>query len=139
MRKRPFYVGDRLDCYVDARQKTMHLLGRWQCTQAERIEIFHVYASGASPVEVVIAGALLSMAEKNLLAWRDGFRSQGTEHRPKGCFDEMVAFWRATHGRRPQRYAPRMIAFDGQIIHWRFDATALASARPLLQEVARLA
>ena len=39
-RKNPPRVGQMCDCYVDSRQKTMRLLGRWVCTKVESILIY---------------------------------------------------------------------------------------------------
>lgn len=101
-------AGDRwrIGCYVDAfincRQKTMErLLPPCPVIRTESIEItsttgFH------DGVKVTVDGVELSMDEKNLLAFRDGFRSPGYTHQ----FYEMVEFW---NGRMP---------FKGKIIHW---------------------
>lgn len=128
-RKRPPRVGEMCHCYVDPRQKTMRLLGRFQCVKVEPIEI---YERGDGAFGVVISGQELSRDEKSALAWRDGFRDAGRH----GAFREMMSFWMRTHSDgRPVTYArngdpqvadlPRrpgcVLAFRGQIIHWRFD------------------
>jgi hypothetical protein len=94
-------VGETCHCYVDPRQKSMKLLGRWECVRAERIRMYE--AVGASyGVEVVIDGVVLDRPEKDALAHRDGFRKRG--------FQEMCKFWK---GRLP---------FKGWVIHWKWTA-----------------
>jgi hypothetical protein len=114
-RKRYFRAGDICDCYGDVRQTSMHLLGRFPCVRVEIISIFH---RGDGSLAVYIGGQELTASEKDLLAWRDGFRSNGSEARPCGCFAEMTDFWLEEHGVRPHRYAPRSLDFQGQIIYW---------------------
>ena len=118
MRKFPPKAGETCHCYVDPRQKSMALLGRWPCAKVEGILIT---ASGAQiwigPPEVprgftkeqYLRLALrnprdfgfmrLAHDEREILAQRDGFAS----------FAEMKEFWR---GRLP---------FLGNIIHWRWS------------------
>lgn len=87
--------GMRCDCYVDPRQKTMRLLGRWPCVKVEPIRITEQHT-------IIIYGQVLDFEECNALAWRDGFRDSG----PAKAFPDMMEFWT---GRLP---------FEGQIIHW---------------------
>jgi hypothetical protein len=110
LRKRPPRVGDMCHCYVDPRQKTMRLLGRWPCVSVERIEIEGGWetVSGEFFGSVQIDGSRLDWDEMNALAWRDGFRSQGQER----AFAEMADFWR---GRLP---------FQGWVIHWKWSKSA---------------
>jgi hypothetical protein len=95
-RKIPPKVGETCHCYVDPRQKTMRLLGRWICVRVEDIEIraagFH------SRVQIFIDGVRLDPHERELLARADGFAS----------WREMQGFW---DGRLP---------FHGDVIHWHF-------------------
>ena len=95
-------VGEMCHCYVDPRQKTMRLLGRWPCVKIERITI----ASNTpySRYGIWINGNVLTEDERNLLAWRDGFRTCGHQEH---AFEEMMEFW---EGRLP---------FTGDIIHWK--------------------
>ena len=125
-------VGETLHCYVDPRQKTMQLLGRWECVRVETIEI---YTRGDGTFEVLIERVELSLGEKNLLAHRDGFRSDDP-------FLEMMRFWAETHhtgkviGIRVKRgghQEPRCVFgtrksldFVGHIIHWRFSESTRA-------------
>ncbi len=60
-------VGETCNCYVDPRQVTMALLGRWECV---RIEDITITAAGG----ITIAGAELDPSERNLFCWREGFR-----------------------------------------------------------------
>src|SRR6201992_1971719 len=75
------------DCYVDPRQKTMRLLGRWPCVRVEKIQISDSF--------LLVDGRELSTDEKELLAWHDGFRRSGADsiQTYRSCFDEMMAFW----------------------------------------------
>lgn len=88
-------VGETCHCYVDPRQKTMRLLGRWPCVKVEEIIITKFQL-------VMINDQPLSLDECKSLAWRDGFRSQSRDE----AFAEMMEFW---EGRLP---------FRGHIIHW---------------------
>ena len=97
------FVGDRLDCYVDPRQKTMRLLGRWPCVKVEDIRIDIVGANYSRAVS--IDGHPLADDEIEALAFRDGFRTAGF----KSHFEEMMQFWL---GRLP---------FRGKVIHWDFS------------------
>jgi hypothetical protein len=105
IRKRPPRVGEMCHCYVDPRQKTMRLLGRWRCVKVERIEIDACQEYHWTDVEVTIDGVQLSRDECNSLAWRDGFRGRGRDQ----AFSEMVDFW---NGRLP---------FVGNVIHWKYE------------------
>lgn len=91
-RKRPPRVGEICHCYVDLRQKTMRLLGRWPCVKVEHIEISRDH-------EVAIDGVWLTVKEREALARRDEF----------GSFAEMIEFWK---GRLP---------FTGDVIHWQWS------------------
>lgn len=109
LRKRPFKVGDRIDCYGDVRQKTMHLLGRFTCVDVQRIFIY----SGGS---ITIDGVDLSADEIEALAWRDGFRPSAGSSVTAAAL--MLRFWRS------RLQAGRWV---GQIIHWRYDRKAVAA------------
>ena len=98
IRKIPPRVGQTCHCYVDPRQKTMRLLGRWPCVKVEDIAV-------TIECRVWIDGNWLAKDECNALAWRDGFRSRGQDQ----AFAEMMEFWA---GRLP---------FRGQIIHWKWS------------------
>jgi hypothetical protein len=96
-------VGEVLHCYVDPRQKTMRLLGRFKCSRVEPIEIVGGYGGIA---QIIIAGESLDPPEMEALARRDGFRTGGLR--------EMEAFWVKTHGIAPS------YVFHGNLIHWEF-------------------
>lgn len=100
-------VGEICHCYVDPRQKTMRLLGRWECVKVEeiRIEGGREKRSGDFFGSVHIDGNRLDGDELDGLAWRDGFRSNGRD----GAFTEMLEFWK---GRLP---------FKGYVIHWDYN------------------
>jgi len=87
-------VGEICHCYVNPRQKSIRLLGRWPCVKVEPIAI-------NKHGEVRVSGVSLDRTEKDTLAIRDGF---------PGGFAEMLRFW---EDRLP---------FVGQIIHWDYDA-----------------
>jgi hypothetical protein len=89
--KRQIRVGDRLDCYVNPRQKSMRLLGRWPCTKVQDIEI-HWHPG----FWIVVDGEKLSRSENEQLARADGFRN----------FVAMLRFWE------------KRLPFSGVIIHW---------------------
>lgn len=101
MRKIAPRVGEMCHCYVDPRQKTMRLLGRFLCVKVQHIVIDGGWEllSDEFLGEVRVDGVRLDVDELDALAHRDGFRSGG--------FAEMMEFWR---GRLP---------FEGNIIHWR--------------------
>jgi hypothetical protein len=111
-RKRRFRVGDRCDCYVDSRQKSMRLLGRWLCVKVEEILIEESPCGGGpATIRVFVEGMELDRDERNRLAWSDGFRSRGRRR----AFSEMADFWIEEHGKR------KRLHFRGQIIHWNPD------------------
>jgi hypothetical protein len=58
--------------------------------------------------------SILSEFEKNKLAWRDGFRPEGSRlNNPDGSFELMMRFWQVTHE----------LPFYGDIIYWNPNAT----------------
>jgi hypothetical protein len=89
--RRQIRVGDRLDCYVNARQKSMRLLGRWLCTKVQDVEI-HWHPG----FWIVINGEKLTHDESEALARADGFAS----------FWDMIKFWE------------NRLPFSGYMIHW---------------------
>jgi len=104
--------GNTMHLYTRLRQKGARLLGRFPCVRVETIRITEDH-------RVFIDDAELTADEKDLLAWRDGFRISETvfaisdpqlpEH--CGCFELlMMQFWR---GRLP---------FEGDIYHWKWSA-----------------
>lgn len=95
-------VGETCHCYVDPRQKTMRLLGRFRCVKVDEVTI--AFEPILETIVVRINGERLSLDECNGLGWRDGFRGRGLE----GAFAEMLEFW---DGRLP---------FEGDMIHWEY-------------------
>lgn len=116
--RRDWRVGDRVDCYGDARRKTMFLIARFECT---RVEDFEITAAG----RVLIDGAELSHDEKDQLAWRDGFRYDHLEIKRElarvCCFELMLRFWDIHNGLQKKK------RWRGQIIHWKYEAKGLAA------------
>jgi hypothetical protein len=120
-------VGEVCHCYVNPRQKTMRLLGRWACVKVEPIVI---YECADGRFSVIVDGNELTPDEKDVLAWMDGFRDSGKVY---GAFTFMMRYWVETHGDgriidvnyRGEPFAPnhrKALAFEGHLIHWRFVA-----------------
>jgi hypothetical protein len=105
---RRWKVGDVADCFVNPRQKSMRLLGRWRVVKVEPIEIRPATFHATPSLEIWIAGEMLSDDEANALAWRDGFRCNGRG----GALMQMAGFWRKNHG---------LSTFEGDLIHWDYD------------------
>ncbi len=98
-------VGETCHCYVDPRQKTMRLLGRFPCVRVQRVCI----VGGLGGIsEIIIDGVSLHSDEMRKLAWADGFRQTSDP------LKEMCGFWQTEHGLDPS------YIFEGQMIHWRF-------------------
>lgn len=115
-------VGETCHCYVDPRQKSMRLLGRWPCVKVSQAVIDASRAScriacsnallvsRTELVKVTIDGVELSDDEREAFAYRDGFRSPAFEGR---YFTEMIEFW-----------SDRLILnpiWNGHLIHWNFS------------------
>jgi hypothetical protein len=103
--------GNTMHLYTGLRQKGAVLLGRFPCIKVEQNPITEDHRVFVDEVE-------LDRDEKDLLAWRDGFRLDATVFAltdpplPKhtGCFEMlMMAFW---SGRLP---------FEGHIYHWKWS------------------
>jgi hypothetical protein len=137
--------GETCHCYGKVRQKGMHLLGRWPCVRVSEIVFTPVLAPGCicrgdglmgmrcdasvhapdainEQVVVTIDGEALSLDELDLLAWRDGFRTQpgafpdSTDwYQTFGAFELMLRFWHAE--KRLLDGKP----WVGDIIYWDFD------------------
>lgn len=100
--------GEVADCFVDPRQKTMRLLGRFPVLRVQPITIREVPLVGG--LAIWIDGEPLSYDEANAFAWRDGFR----ENVDCDSLEEMARFWRREHdlGAKP---------FEGIVIHWQYS------------------
>ena len=120
-------VGETAHCFMNARQKSMTLLGRWTVA---RVEEFEVYTRGDGTLAPMVDGEVLSLDEKNALAYRDGFRSEDP-------FLEMTRYWLSdlrVQGKiigicvtkkckplEPKVVEGEGINFVGHITHWKFD------------------
>lgn len=122
-------VGDRLDCYVDPRQKTMALLGRFPCIllQEFRVERKRDGLYAVSHI-ATIDGGVLDFVERDLFAWADGFRfRQGSmparvmDYRgdpdlysteTDQCFNSMMSYWEREGAEFP---------LTKDLIHWDFN------------------
>jgi len=99
-------IGETLHCYVDPRQKTMRLLGRWPCVKVDEIFIdSRRLSADATKIDIRINGIPLSWDEKNSLAWSDGFRDTAALGRDFALV-RMMQYWK---GRLP---------FVGNLIYW---------------------
>lgn len=109
-------VGETCHCYVDPRQKTMRLLGRWPCSKVEPILI---YVRGDGTLGIWLNGDVeLSYSEQSALAWRDGFRSAGR----RGALAEFTRFWIQVH-----KLDQLSRGFEGHLIHWRWNPSGKAA------------
>ena len=107
-------VGETCHCYVDPRQKTMRLLGRFPCVRVERIQIRETNHPPV-PLVVKIDGLLLTPEEADLLFQRDGFRDEGGET--------------YTHMQQAAEFWKDRLPFEGQIIHWRHEVLHNGAAK----------
>ena len=108
-RKFPVKPGDICHCYVDPRQRTMALLGRWPCTVVQDV-IIRQPQPGIPVLEVEIDGEPLSSEETREFLFLDGFRTFGRA----GAMKEAAEFWQK-----------RMISaggiFHSDLVHWKYD------------------
>jgi hypothetical protein len=104
-------AGETCHCYVDPRQKTMRLLGRWECSRVQEIQI-HASRSRKAPLVVSIDGANLSADEANQLFYRDGFRDEDGQ--------TFTYMWQAAN------FWVGKLTFVGQLIHWRWTREGVA-------------
>lgn len=108
-------VGEMCHCYVDPRQKSMRLLGRWPCVRVQEIEMhwlaIDINGRDCMTVLIRIDGVELSPEEANLFAWRDGFRSRT----PETALGELHDYWHKLHGHAA-------FPFHGHLIHWSRNA-----------------
>jgi len=96
--------GDIVYLYFGLRTKWCKKLGEGVCVNRKEIII---HPAG----DIEIDGVHLSDPhEKNLFAWRDGFRPSGSsEEHPDGAYDLLMRFWRQTHE----------LPFRGVVIYWK--------------------
>ena len=104
-------AGEMCHCYVDARQKSMRLLGRWPCIAVQPVTI--------DAAHITLDGHTLDEDERNALAWRDGFRPEdSTESAPGEAYTLMFEFFR------------RRMPFEGTLIEWKFSTSSADSRLP---------
>jgi len=106
-RKNQPRVGETCHCYVDPRQKTMRLLGRFPCVRVEAIVIDYREWNVHAPLVVTIDSVRLTDEEADALFERDGFRDKTGETYQH--MHQAAEFWRE-----------RTFPFQGHLIHWRY-------------------
>ena len=116
-KKRP-RPGEVCHCYVDPRQKSMRLLGRWPCTKVEEIKI---EALNYPHLRIVIEGYVLDAIETEQLLWRDGFRP--TKAQASYGLSSTALAWQFWEKRL------KRARFVGDLIHWDFDHPVLKPER----------
>ena len=109
-------AGECCHCYVDPRQKTMRLLGRWPCIRVQSIRIDF---GENHPLRVWIDGVELDAPEVEALLRRDGFRS--SKESAISATLEARDFWKV-------RLIPG--PWDGHLIHWDFNEPLAQGAGP---------
>ncbi len=107
-------VGEIAHCYVDPRQKTMRLLGRWPIVRIEPITLDFTKCGISYALRITIADQTLSLDEAASFAWADGFRN-GNPAVKTSYLDEMARFWIA-HGRLTDALDSK--PWHGEVIHW---------------------
>ena len=119
----PPKAGDTCHCYVDPRQKTMRLLGRFRCTAVQDITIC-LTGIPEEPLGVLIDSEPLSPDEVDQLFYRDGFRD--LTRGPHQPMRQAAEFW-----------ANAEFPFHGDLVHWEFkDAARPASSATEKKSVA---
>lgn len=127
--KQTIEVGKKVYLYSGLRTKHAKLIALEECTDVRTIKIwsggifickqrlddykFDLYLNS----KYIPLGHSLSQLDRNILAWKDGFRPEGSSlANPDGCFDLMFRFWRQTHA----------LPFFGDIVRWEgtFDSDA---------------
>ncbi len=102
-RKVPPRVGEICHCYVNPRQKSMRLLGRWRCSKVQAAKLLPDLLR-SDRMFVFIDGQELTADEADQLFFADGFQEAWPGRYP--YLAQAVAFW---SGRLP---------FTGYLIHW---------------------
>lgn len=110
VRKIAPHVGETCHCYVDPRQKTMRLLGRFPCVKVDPVTLDFEPVGVAYRLRVTIADQTLSFDEAVEFARRDGFRGEDP-------LAEMARFWIST-SRLTDHLESR--PWHGTVIHWKF-------------------
>lgn len=111
LRKRRPRAGEPCHCYVDPRQKTMELLGRWQCSRVEPFTARFILQGISYGLELTIGDQTLTPDEAENFAWADGFRDTSG----RSSLDQMSHFWvkakRLTDGVNSKPW-------HGEVIYW---------------------
>jgi hypothetical protein len=102
--------GEILYLYMGMRTKKCRKIGEAICKAVRKITI--------TEEDIQLEGSelpWLSSEERELFAWKDGFRPEGTtKDNPYGAFNLMIQFWKHTHE----------LPFQGVVIYWKdFRAT----------------
>jgi hypothetical protein len=114
-RKIPPRVGEICHCYENPRQKSMRLLGRFECVRVEPITLDFEPKGIAYRLRVTIADQTLTVGEATMFAWRDGFR-ENTLPTPRDL-EAMARFWIASKRLADSLYSR---PWHGQVIHWKY-------------------
>lgn len=109
-RKNAPKVGETCHCYVNPRQKTMRLLGRWLCVKVQDITIIRRVSDAHAPLCVIIDGTELDDPEANHFFYSDGFQDEGGE--TYTYMWQAAEFWEKNNGLTEGK------AFHGDVIHW---------------------
>ena len=112
--------GDTLYLYFAMRTKWCRKLREEKCTNARTIIITAegnvlifdrrlLYIPEKIGLLYTYPHQLLNEQQRDLMAWKDGFRPEGSSpYNPAGCFDIMLRWWKITHE----------LPFIGDIIFW---------------------
>lgn len=106
-------VGETAHCYVDPRQATMRLLGRWPVVKVQHIVIEARIWRPGEPLVIMIDSARLDDLDVELFLFRDGFREP----------DPASGIWKHPSTRQAFEFWQKQLAegpFEGDLIHWRF-------------------
>lgn len=98
-------VGETLHCYVDSRQKTMRLLGRFECVKVQSIHIVTDCSLNHPPLMVQIDDTWLTADEAEVFFHADGFRAPDSS-----SIEQAAKYWKG-----------REFPFDGDLNHWKFE------------------
>lgn len=117
-------VGETCHCYVDPRQKTMELLGRWTCVRVQEITItanvnwlLGFGYTGPAPITIWLDDQLLSRDEAERFMWTDGFREK--DGKPYPALRAAAKFWR-------KRLKAGRGTWTGDVIHWAYGRKGAA-------------
>jgi hypothetical protein len=114
-------VGEIAHCYVDPRQKTMRLLGRFPVVRVQEIAILRIDRPGV-PLCVEIDGVQLSPDEAEGFFWRDGFRPESYVGKLR-----LAAFRYPAIEMAAEFWKDREDTFRGLLIHWDYARRIIAS------------